>query len=90
MIPDERRTLESPDPASSLVREAARATEPPRDRRRLGRASQEHGVAAVAAIWFVVFALSALIVFLVSDAASFSTGAVFAADGGNTASKGFG
>jgi NAD(P)-dependent dehydrogenase (short-subunit alcohol dehydrogenase family) len=34
--------------------------------------------------------IAALIVFLVSDAASFSTGAVFAADGGYTASKGFG
>jgi AcrR family transcriptional regulator len=38
MIPDERRALESPDPVSSLVRKAARATEPPRGRRRLGRA----------------------------------------------------
>ena len=40
--------------------------------------------------WGTPEEIAALIVFLVSDAAAFCTGGVFAADGGYTASKGFG
>jgi NAD(P)-dependent dehydrogenase (short-subunit alcohol dehydrogenase family) len=40
--------------------------------------------------WGTPEEIAALIVFLVSDAASFCTGGVYAADGGYTASKGFG